>query len=98
MNSRTEAILKMAKEATDILKERGEKYDNGKIEDNAHAYIMRTLFPGGMADDIDCIVRYKHVSHIVDKLCRYRLNIDKEHLLDIANYAFILAAYDEEQK
>jgi hypothetical protein len=95
MSERTTRALNMAEQAMHILKERGKNYDNGKIEDHAHTHIMRTLFIGGSGDSFENIVRYKLISHIVDKLCRYQLNGKKDNLLDLANYAFILAAFDE---
>lgn len=99
VNPKTQNAVNVAMDAVRILVERGEHYDHdGIIEKNAHAYIMKMLFPSGPEPGIAGVVRYKQISHIVDKLCRYRLNVKEDNLLDIANYSFLLAAFDREQE
>jgi hypothetical protein len=97
MNKHTANAVTMANKAITILIERGKSYDNNNnLENDAHAKIMQILYPNGLSNNIDNIIEYKYVSQIVDKLCRYRLNMKQDNLLDLANYAFLLAASDEE--
>lgn len=97
MNKKTQKAISMANQAIKILEERGEEYDrDGIIAENAHAHIMLLLYPNGPDNIPEEVTRYKQISHIIDKLLRYRLNTKPDNLFDIANYSFLLAVFDKE--
>jgi hypothetical protein len=93
---RTRAAIDMANKAIDILIERGKSYDNNVLEKHASVEIMLILYPDGSPIFHDDMVRYKYIFHIVEIICRYRRNGKEDNLLDLANYAFLLAAFDKE--
>jgi uncharacterized protein YaiI (UPF0178 family) len=95
VNTRTIKAIDMANAAIAILKERGDTYDANTIQSAAQARIMQVLYPHGLKSELEEIIKYNYISYIVDKLCRFRLNEKKDNLLDLANYAFLLAASNE---
>jgi hypothetical protein len=82
-----------------IMMERNKTYDH---PDDLHSEIMCMLYPEGLVSNIAKMKRFKYIMLIVEKLIRYKFNIDKggheDSLIDIANYAFKLAAYDRKMK
>jgi hypothetical protein len=97
VNKRTAHATVIANQAIAVLQKRGELYDNDNIQNDAHTVIMQILYPNGLPNIYNEVARYKFISQIVDKLCRYRLNGFQDNLIDLANYAFLLAAFDEEK-
>ena len=91
----------MAETALAIMKERNENFSYHRT-DNMYAQIMFILFPTGIPAGHSWIMRYKFISYIVDKLCRYVINIHRggheDSLIDISNYSLMLAAYDRVHK
>jgi hypothetical protein len=83
------------------MKERNEQFSYHQT-DNLYAQIMFILFPSGIPPGHVWIMRYKFISYIVDKLCRYVINIARggheDSLIDISNYSLMLAAFDRIQK
>lgn len=96
MSSKIQFTLEMASEALSVLKSRSAAYDNNVLPDYASTEIMRILYPDGMLDTglIEWI-RFRYISWMVEKLCRFRRNPDTQHLVDVANYAFLLGAAEK---
>jgi hypothetical protein len=97
MNNKTDKAVSLSKRAMEILLSRGEAYDNDILESYASTKIMLILYPKGVPAGFINLIRYRYISWIVEKLCRYRRNGDEDNLLDIANYAFLLGAADKEE-
>jgi hypothetical protein len=93
--------VKIAEEALQIMKERNELYTSYHKE-NLYIVIMMHLFPEGVPHEYKAMMRYKFISYIVDKLCRYVINMNRggheDSCIDISNYSFMLAAFDRVQK
>jgi hypothetical protein len=95
--SRSIIAIEKAEKARNIMIERNKLY--ACSDENMHTKIMEILFPSGTyLSNFENIARYKYISYIVDKLCRYRINLEEDNLLDLMNYAALLAAFDEQQK
>jgi hypothetical protein len=90
MNRQQKIALEIGEEALAILAQRSEKYNDENIEPKAHSSMMKMLYPHGISSDE--MEEHTYISHIVDKLCRYKQCKDIDNLLDMANYAFLLAA------
>ena len=97
----SEMAVKIAEEALQIMKERNELYTSYHKE-NLYITIMMHLFPQGIPGQYKAMMRYKFVSYIVDKLCRYVINMfrdgHEDSLIDISNYSLMLAAFDRAHK
>jgi hypothetical protein len=90
--------LEVYEEAGRIMKERSQTYKSYHKE-NLYIQIMMTLFPNGIPGEYKSMMRYKYISYIVDKLVRYVIAAPHEDsLIDIGNYAFMLAAFDRKQE
>ena len=92
MNATTVKAIILAIEAQNTLLERSKIYDKDVIPSDAVAQIMRILFPNGLNNNTRDGTEYKYVLHIVDKLCRFRLNRKKDNIIDLSNYAFLLGS------
>jgi hypothetical protein len=98
-----EEAVRIAEEALSIMRERNETYTyNSLHERNLYITIMMLLYPKGVPGEYKAMMRYKFISYIIDKLCRYVININRngheDSLIDIGNYSFMLAAFDRIQR
>jgi hypothetical protein len=83
------------------MKERNDLYTSYHKQ-NLYIQVMMILYPNGVHGEYKSLMRYKFVSYIVDKLCRYVINIPRDghedSLIDISNYSLMLAAFDRIHK
>jgi hypothetical protein len=89
--------IKIAEEAMEVMKKKSKIYEND-YKDMINIRIMMILYPNGVPNKYHELVRYRYVLYMVDKIFRYMVNKRKDNLLDLANYAFMLAAQDEENE
>lgn len=87
----------VAERCIELMKERSERYRHDG-EDHIHAKIMLLLFPNGIPGNFNTYARYKELSFIVEKLCRYTAhfeeNDDPDSIMDLICFAIMLAALD----
>jgi hypothetical protein len=101
MKSFLERKIKIAEKAIEIMQDRSNKYSH-EHEDHIHAKIMLLLFPNGISGTFEAYARLKEISFIVEKLCRYTAhfveNEDNDSIIDLINFAIMLAAFDEQER
>jgi hypothetical protein len=89
----------IAEKCITLMKERSNQYSHDG-EDHIHAKIMLLLFPNGITGSFEHFARYKELSFIVEKLCRYTAHFNSEEyghedsVLDLICFAIMLAAID----
>lgn len=95
-----ELKIEIAEQAIELMQERTAKYSHSG-EDHIHARIMLLLFPKGIPGTFEALARYKELSFIVEKLCRYTAHFNDEaghedSIMDLICFAIMLAALDAE--
>jgi hypothetical protein len=96
-----ELKMEIADKAKKLMMVRSDQYAH-EGEDHIHAKIMLLLFPNGIPGTFTAFARYKELSFIVEKLCRYTAhfneNDDEDSVIDIINFATMLAAFDARER
>jgi hypothetical protein len=90
--------LQVAEKAIELMQERTGQYAHDR-EDHIHAKIMLLLFPNGIPGTFEALARYKELTFIVEKLCRYTAHFSEEaghedSIMDLICFAIMLAALD----
>lgn len=93
-----ERKLQIAETAITLMQERTGQYAHDR-EDHIHAKIMFLLFPKGIPGTFEHLARYKELTFIVEKLCRYTAHFSEEEghedsIMDLICFAIMLAALD----
>lgn len=89
----------IAEKCMELMRERSGQYAHER-EDHIHAKIMLLLFPEGIKGTFEHFARYKELTFIVEKLCRYTAHFNDEDyghedsVLDLICFAIMLAAVD----
>jgi hypothetical protein len=92
---------KIAERAIELMQERSGQYSHTG-EDHIHAKIMLLLFPDGIKGTFSHFARYKELSFIVEKICRYTANFNEEDyghedsVMDLICFGVMLAALDQQ--
>jgi hypothetical protein len=99
MKNFLERKVQIAERAIELMQERSEAYAHDG-EDHIHAKIMLLLFPNGIKGTFNHMARYKELSFIVEKICRYTAHFNEEEghedsVMDLICFAIMLAALDE---
>jgi hypothetical protein len=99
MKTDTEYALEALQDAKVIMEERGKSY---KGNQGKTAQVLDILFKDVTIRNVYDRKRYKIISNIVEKLCRYVLNWNKnghkDSTADGANYFCLLEAADRQNK
>jgi hypothetical protein len=97
----TEIKMEIADKAKKLMMVRSDQYGH-EGEDHIHAKIMLLLFPKGVPGTFNAMARYKELSFIVEKLCRYTAHFeemnDDDSIIDLINFAIMLAAFDARER
>lgn len=88
----------VAEKALEIMRERRALYQKTPANKDMYIRIIMIIFPNGIPGEYKAMMRYKYISYIIEKLCRYiQACPHEDSLIDIGNYSFMLAAFDREQ-
>jgi hypothetical protein len=93
----------IAEKVIQLMEERTGQYAHSG-EDHIHARIMLLLFPNGIPGTFEALARYKELSFIIEKICRYTAHFTDEayghedSVMDLICFAIMLAALDQKIK
>ena len=101
MKSFLERKIEIAEKVIQLMQERTAQYAH-EGEDHIHAKIMLLLFPNGIPGTFNAFARYKELSFIVEKICRYTAHFNEQghedSVIDMICFAIMLAAFDERER